>query len=181
MRADDRAESREVSSTQASTEQTRLLLSEILPVAAVRLNVPAADWREAVQACGAALVAAGITTPAYTSQMVSTIEQLGPYIVIAPGVALAHARPSDAVLRLGLSWVTLAQPVRFGHKENDPVKLVVGLAAPDNSSHVQALATLAGLLEEESPRVTLLAAKTADDVMAAIIAYERAHASGEAR
>lgn len=180
-RADDAPWIREVTSTSASTEQARARLSALLPTAAIRLNVPAADWREAVRAAGDALVAAGITTPAYTDQMIATVEQLGPYIVIAPGIALAHARPSDAVLRPGLSWVTLAQPVRFGHKDNDPVRLVVGLAAPDSSSHVQALATLAGLLEDEARRATLLAARTPHAVLADITAYERSQAGEIAR
>lgn len=144
-------------------------------MSAIRLEVRAADWREAVRACGEALVAAGITTPAYTVQMIATVEQLGPYLVIAPGIALAHARPSAAVLRPGLSWVTLAQPVRFGHKDNDPVTLVVGLAAPDDYSHIQALATLAGLLEDAPPRAALLALQTPADVLAAIVAFEQTH------
>ncbi len=164
----------EVKRTPASTEQARPLLSALLPPAAIRIHVTAADWRAAVRAGGDALVAAGITTPAYTDEMIATVEQLGPYIVIAPGIALAHARPSPAVLRAGLSWVTLAAPVRFGHKDNDPVILVVGLAAPDEHSHVQALATLAGLLEDERRRTALLAARTAEEVLKAIRDYELA-------
>src|SRR5881409_1568585 len=172
-RADDAPWIREVTSTSASTEQARPRLSALLPIAAIRLRVPAMDWRAAVRASGEALVAAGITTPAYTDQMIATVEQLGPYIVIAPGIALAHARPSEAVLRPGLSWVTLARSVRFGHKDNDPVTLVVGLAAPDTSSHVQALATLAGLLEDEGRRAELLRARTPQDVLETITDYER--------
>ncbi len=160
--------------TSASTDQVRLLLSALLPVAAIRLHVSAANWREAVQACGDALVAGGITTAAYSAQMIATVEQLGPYIVIAPGIALAHARPSDAVLRPGLSWVTVAQPVRFGHQTNDPVTLVIGLAAPDDHSHVEALAILAGLLEDETRRTALLAAASPRDVLTMITTYERA-------
>src|SRR5207247_2169199 len=159
-RADDAPWIREVTSTSASTEQARPRLSALLPIAAIRLRIPAMDWRAAVRASGEALVAAGITTPAYTDQMIATVEQLGPYIVIAPGIALAHARPSEAVLRPGLSWVTLAQPVRFGHKDNDPVTLIVGHAAPDSSSHVQGLATLAELLEDPTRRAALMAATT---------------------
>lgn len=164
-----------VPSTSAPLDQRRLSLSSLLPVSAIRLKVRAADWRDAVRACGEALVAGGITTPAYTAQMIATVEQLGPYLVIAPGIALAHARPSSAVLRPGLSWVTLAQPVRFGHKDNDPVTLVVGLAAPDDYSHVQALATLAGLLEDATRRAALLAVQTPSDVLAAIVAFEETH------
>lgn len=147
-------------------------LSVLLPLNAIRLGVHATDWRAAVAACGEALVAGGITTPAYIGEMIATVEQLGPYIVIAPGVALAHARPSPAVLRAGLSWVTLARPVAFGHKENDPVTLVIGLAAPDHHAHVQGLATLAGLLEDADRRAALMAARKADEVLGAIRNYE---------
>ncbi|HVH31852.1 MAG TPA: PTS sugar transporter subunit IIA [bacterium] len=161
-----------VPSTSAPADQRRLSLSRLLPVSAIRLKVRATNWRDAVSACGEALVAGGITTPAYTDQMIATVEQLGPYLVIAPGIALAHARPSGAVLRPGLAWVTLAQPVRFGHKDNDPVTLVVGLAAPDDYSHVQALATLAGLLEDPARRAALLTIQTPPDVLAAIVAFE---------
>ena len=43
-----------------------------------------------------ALVASGATTPAYTDEMVATVEQLGPCIVIAPGIAPSHRyRPGD--------------------------------------------------------------------------------------
>src|SRR3989442_3538508 len=179
-RADDAPWIREVTLTSASTEKARPRPAALLPIAAIRLNGPATDWRDAVRASGDALVAGGIPPPAYADQMIATVEQLGPYIVIAPGIALAHARPSDAVLQPGLSWVTLAQPVRFGHKDNDPVTLVVGLAAPDSSSHVQALATLAGLVDDRSRRDTLLRAKTPRDVLAAITAYEPEYAADAA-
>ena len=90
--------------------------------------------------------------------MIATVEQLGPYIVIAPGIALAHSRPSPAVRRAGISLVTLAEPVEFGHRQNDPVSLVVGLAAPDDEGHVTALATLAEFLSDEGRRDALMSA-----------------------
>ena len=147
-------------------------LSELLPVEAIELGVPAGDWRAAVRASGEALMAAGATTAAYSDEMIATVEQLGPYIVIAPGIALAHSRPSPAVLQPGLSFVTLATPVDFGNRANDPVQLVVGLAAPDERSHVEALATLAGLLADGPSREALLDARNRDEVRAVIAAYE---------
>ena len=44
------------------------------------------------------------------------VDEHGPYIVIAPGLALAHARPGPEVLADGLAVVTLAEPVPFGHR-----------------------------------------------------------------
>ncbi|HET6948357.1 MAG TPA: PTS sugar transporter subunit IIA [bacterium] len=147
-------------------------LSALLPRSAIRVGVEAADWRAAVTAAGEALASSGATTPAYTGEMIAAIEAMGPYMVIAPGIALPHARPSPAVLRVGLSVVALARPVPFGHPQNDPVTLVIALAATDNRSHTQALATLAGLLAEETRRAALLRAERPEEILAAVEAYE---------
>jgi PTS system ascorbate-specific IIA component len=67
-------------------------------------------------------------------------------MVIAPSIALAHSRPSDSVLETGLSLVTLANPIEFGSTSNDPVSLVIGLAAVDHDSHIDLMAALSELL-----------------------------------
>lgn len=123
-------------------------LSDLLPVAAVRLDVPAADWREAIRIAGALLTETGATTGTYTAEMIRNAEENGPYFVLAPGLAFAHARPSPAVLRTGLSWVRLERPVEFGHAANDPVHLVVALAAENSGAHTTAMAALAKLLAD---------------------------------
>lgn len=123
-------------------------LSELLPLAAVRLDVRAADRAEAIREAGSLLVATGAATEDYTAEMIANVEANGPYIVVAPGFAFAHARPSPAVLRTGMSWVRLARPVEFGHATNDPVRLVVALAAKDAAEHTAAMAALARLLAD---------------------------------
>ncbi|MFD9905039.1 PTS sugar transporter subunit IIA [Streptomyces sp. NPDC059063] len=135
-------------------------LSELLPAEAIRLDVTAADWRGAVRAAGDLLVATGSSTDAYTAEMIRTVEDSGPYIVLAPGFAFAHARPSPAVLRTGMAWVRLARPVEFGHETNDPVDLVVALAARDASQHTEAMAALARLLADPETDRALRAAST---------------------
>lgn len=130
-------------------------LSELIPAEAIRLDAEAADWREAVSAAGDLMVATGTCTDAYTAEMIANVEENGPYIVIAPGVAFAHARPSPAVLATGMSWVRLAHPVAFGHDTNDPVTLVVGLAAKDTAGHGAAMAALARLLADPGTAAAL--------------------------
>ena len=139
-------------------------LSEFLPDGAIVTNAHAIDWRAAVQLAGDALVAQGATTAAYTDEMIKAIEDLGPYVVVAPGFALAHSRPSPAVLHIGLSWIALAQPVNFGSKENDPVRLVVGLAALDHDSHIDIMSALAEVLSSDDKLAAALAATTPTQV-----------------
>ncbi len=125
-------------------------LSDLRPLAAARLDAQVADWQEAIRTAGALLVETGATTDASTAEMIRNVEENGPYIVLAPGFAFAHARPSPAVIRTGLSWVRLSPPLAFGHETNDPVTLVVGLAAQDADAHTAALAALAQLLADPS-------------------------------
>ena len=108
-----------------------------------RVRQPAADWREAVRVACAPLVEAGAVTDTYPQRCLDLVEEHGPYIVLAPGIALAHARPEDGVRRVGVAAVTLASPVAFGHEDNDPVDLVFAFGSPDADQHVGLLSSLA--------------------------------------
>jgi len=148
-------------------------LLDLMPAQAMQVRADAQDWRDAIRAAGSGLVASGSTTGEYTDQMIETVERLGPYIVIAPGLALAHSRPSAAVVRTGLSWAGLAHPVPFGHAHNDPVRLVVGLAATDHSAHSEALAHLAQLVSIPEVLDALTSAPSVSEVRRIITDYER--------
>lgn len=141
-------------------------LADDLSDDAIVLRAEASDWRAAVRLAGDALTASGATTDDYTAEMIRTVEELGPYIVIAPSIALAHSRPSPAVLKTGISWVSLATPVEFGHSSNDPVRLIVGLAAVDHDSHLATMSNLAGVLSGDIDR--LLEATTPEQLRALI-------------
>lgn len=115
----------------------------------IRVGAVALDSIHAIEMAGQLLVASGRSTPEYTESMVEAVTENGPYIVIAPGIALAHGRPSEAVLEIGLSLVTLADPIVFGNEANDPVRIVIGLCATDHSSHIDIMAELATFLGDQ--------------------------------
>ncbi len=139
-----------------------------LPDDAIVLRADAADWRAAVRLAGDALTRSGATTDAYADEMIRMIEEHGPYVVIAPGLALAHARPGPEVLADGLAVVTLAEPVAFGHPHNDPVSVVIALASASASEHLAAVAAVANVFNDETSVARLEAATTPDDVRLAL-------------
>lgn len=155
-----------------------MTLVERLPETAIRTRALAADWREAIALAGNGLVAQGLTTEEYTAEMVSAVETYGPYIVIAPGFALAHSRPSPAVLGTGFSWVGLSEPVDFGSESNDPVRLVVGLAALDHDAHLAAMSSLAAVLADDAVLDELISAPTPAEVRAILTRVDRADDEG---
>lgn len=135
-----------------------------LPDAAVLLGAAAPTWRDAMRLAGGALVASGATTDEYTDAMVGMVEEHGPYIVISPGLAFAHARPGGAVLRDGLAVVTLASPVAFGHPHNDPVRVVLGLAVAGVGTHLESIGEIANLFNDATVTGRIADATTADEV-----------------
>ncbi|MBG6239511.1 PTS system ascorbate-specific IIA component [Mycetocola sp. CAN_C7] len=143
-----------------------------LPNSAIQLGAAASDWRDAVRLAGAALERSGATEESYTDRMIQVIDEFGAYIVIAPGLALAHARPGADVLHEGLSVVTLAEPIAFGHPHNDPVNVVLGLAVTTPESHVTSIADLANVFNDATAIPAVASATTPDDVRRVLGAAE---------
>lgn len=141
------------------------MLREALDHGSVLVGVGSGDWREAVEESGKLLVAVGAAEEGYVAAMVRTTEELGPYAVIAPGVAIPHARPEDGAVRVGLSLAVLSEPVEFGSKENDPVDLVFGFSTPDAAAHVELLQALADFIEKPENTEALRSASTVEEVL----------------
>ncbi|MHA6693955.1 PTS sugar transporter subunit IIA [Homoserinimonas sp. A520] len=136
-----------------------------LTEAGVVLNAEAEDWRAAVRVAGHALAAMGSARDGYAEEMIRMIDEHGPYVVIAPGLALAHARPGPDVLADGLAVVTLKDPVPFGHPHNDPVRVVLGLAILRVETHLASVAAIANIFNDSDAVNAIAAATTADEVL----------------
>jgi PTS system ascorbate-specific IIA component len=148
-----------------------------LPDEAIVLNAQVDDWRAAVREAGRALVRSGSTRSEYADRMIAVIEEFGAYVVIAPGLALAHARPGSDVRREGLAVVTLAEPVPFGHPHNDPVRVVVGLAVSNAEEHVASVARLANAFNDSGIVARLARAESADELRA-LLGFDGAAEAG---
>jgi len=130
-------------------------------------GVQAADWKEAVRAAGHLLEAAGSATREYTEAMVAAVVELGPYMVILPGFALAHAAPSDAVLRNDASLITLKDPVHFG-SENDPVYVVLSICCTDRESHREYTKRIALMIMQEGAVDRLASAGSVEEILSVL-------------
>ena len=130
-------------------------LAQLLAPSRINLDAAATSWQDAVRLAGSLLEQDGHITSQYTQAMIDSVTDNGPYIVVSPGFAFAHARPSEAVTRTSLAFVRLATPVNFGHKSNDPVRLVVALAAQDKDAHLSAMQQLAKIIAHPEKRKIL--------------------------
>lgn len=134
----------------------------------VAVGAEAGDWRGAVEISGGLLVVSGAAEEGYVSAMIRTVEELGAYAVIAPGVAIPHARPEDGAKKVGLSLAVLSEPVEFGSKENDPVDLVFGFVTTDSDAHVDLIQALADFIEVPENPKALREAQTVGQILGII-------------
>jgi PTS system ascorbate-specific IIA component len=118
----------------------------------------------AIEIAGELLVQSGKAKHSYVASMLEAVERFGPYIVIAPGIALAHGKPSEDVIETGLSLLLVKQAIEFQHAQNDPVQLVFGLAATDHESHIETMAKLAELLSDQDRVSTLLTSSDSEQI-----------------
>ena len=125
------------------------LLQDLLSEDNVSFRYPAETWEDVIRHGGQLMVDAGFTDPTYTEAMIDVVRDMGPYIVLAPGLAMPHARPEMGAKQVGAALVTLEKPIDFGSPENDPVSVVIFLCAPNKDEHIQLLTDIATLFEDE--------------------------------
>lgn len=129
----------------------------------ISIQAKASNWKTAIQLSGKLLVQAGAVTDDYVSSMIKSVEENGPYIVIAPGIAIAHARPSESVFENALALTIFKEPVVFHSKENDPVDLVFSFSAKGDESHLKMIEQLSMFLMKEKEVNQLRHASSAEE------------------
>lgn len=113
-----------------------------IPLANIQIGLTAVDWKDAIHQAASPLIHSKAILPGYVDSMIRGVEQLGPYIALMPGFALAHSAPSSDVLRTDISLGVFDTPIEF-HSENDPIYVVMSLACKDRESHIQRLQGIA--------------------------------------
>lgn len=141
------------------------MLTNLLNAKTVRVETSCVDYTDAIDISSGLLVKTGSIKESYVNAIKKSLEKNGPYMVLAPEVALLHARPEDGVNEACMSLLVVNSGVAFGHKEHDPVKLIFTFGAVDNTSHLEALKELMALLTNESSFRRLKQAVTKEEVL----------------
>lgn len=147
------------------------MLKKLLTTEVVQIVEQAKDWQEAVAISCRPLIENGSIEPRYVDAIYSSHNAIGPYYVVGPGIAMPHARPDDGVNKLSLALTLIPSGVNFDADENDPVKLLIVLAATDSTSHIEAISQLAQLFDNEQDIEAILTAKTTQDILSVITRY----------
>lgn len=121
----------------------------------------ASDYEEAISKAAQPLVDDDYITKDYIKQMLESIETYGTYIVLADKFALPHARPSSAVKKTGLSLLVIKDGVDL---KDNPINLMIVLAAKDAESHREILQSLATFLMEKENIDAVIKCHSIDEI-----------------
>ncbi|MBS3991310.1 MAG: PTS sugar transporter subunit IIA [Erysipelothrix sp.] len=138
----------------------------------VTINHQPTNPIDALRAIGDVLLTSGSITPQYIENMVQSYLDLGPYFVIAPGIAIAHAKPDDSVLRNDIALMVCPQKIHF-NSHNDPVSLIFGLCATSGHGHMDGLMALSELLSDEVTTKLISKANDIESIMKLIQPYKQ--------
>ncbi|PJG86099.1 PTS sugar transporter subunit IIA [Conservatibacter flavescens] len=149
-----------------------MLRESLIENGSIKLNQTAANWEDAIKIGTDLLVASGAIEPRYYDNIVGKIKQMGPYIILAPGLAMPHARPEEGVIKTAFALVTLKTPVFF-EGEEEPVSVLLTLAGSDSDTHMEGIMEITQAFDdpESDDGVNIqkfLACQTQEEVLAVL-------------
>ncbi|MBV7577993.1 PTS sugar transporter subunit IIA [Escherichia fergusonii] len=113
----------------------------------IRLQAEAETWQDAVKIGVDLLVAADVVEPRYYQAILDAVEQEG-------------------VKKTGFALVTLKKPLEFNHEDNDPVDILITMAAVDANTHQEVgIMQIVNLFEDEENFDRLRACRTEQEVL----------------
>ncbi|MFQ3783265.1 PTS sugar transporter subunit IIA [Staphylococcus saprophyticus] len=137
---------------------------EILSADKVQIKEQVDNWEQGITLAAQPLLNQDYFEQSYITSMIDSVKKLGPYIVIAPEIAIAHARPNDEVNKIGLSLLKLNQHINFS-EEGHYASLIFVLSAVDNEGHLEILRHLATTLGDQEVVNQLLKAQEVKDIL----------------
>ncbi len=122
------------------------------------------SWESAIKHGADKLLKEGYISQSYVDQMIANVHEFGPYIILADGVAMPHARPEAGALKTGMSFLKVENGISF--PETDvPVRLFFTLASVDSNAHLEAMMELADLLVDDESVEKLLKVNTKEELL----------------
>lgn len=124
-------------------------LADFIKPENIILDITSENWRNALDIAAVPLIGHKQILPEYVTAIKRSVELNGPYFVFCPGVALAHAAPTDGVMQFCCSIYRPQNAIRFYHEKNDPVSFIIMVGITDVASQVSYVSALMNLFRNE--------------------------------
>ncbi|MDQ1000440.1 mannitol operon transcriptional antiterminator [Neobacillus niacini] len=121
------------------------------------------NWENAIRKTAEVLFATNSISKNYIEAVISLAHQYGPYFVISPQIAIAHAQPKDGVSKLGVALSIYKNGLNIMGKKD--IKFLFVLASPNQSDHLHILQNIAFIAEKPDVLDLLVDAKDEKEIL----------------
>ena len=140
------------------------LLEYLVKNDSIKVKQKAETWEDAVRITFRPLLEKGVIKEEYIDSVIERTHELGPYYILAPGLAMPHERPEKGVLKDGFSFITLEKPVVF--PDGQEVDILIGLAATSSDIHnEEAIPQIVMLFDDEAAFEKIRKAESTDEII----------------
>jgi len=144
------------------------MITDLLTKDTIHFSKEVSNWEEGIKLAAKPLLENGSIEEGYVTACINSVKTLGAYIVLAPLLAMPHARAPEHVNKMSLSYLNLEKPVNVLNDPERPAKIFILLATKDNNEHLDILATLGNMLADDDKLDRLLYATRAEEVLETI-------------
>lgn len=117
------------------------------------------------------LIESGKVEQSYLEAIQQKHKDIGAYYVLAPKIAMPHARPEDGVNEACLQVTVFKNGVDLESEDNGEVYFSITLAAMDSDSHIQTIMALSELFQNDDDIDAIIAANTNKEIADIIAKY----------
>jgi len=140
------------------------MFKELLKKQRVTYVDKVSNWEEAILMAAKPLVRDGAITEVYIDAMIQSVKDHGPYIVIAPNIAMPHAQGGTGVHENSFAFMKVGQPVHFSDSSEHDAQLIFVLAGIDSNSHIGLLQAFVESVSDDEFVSKLLETKNVADL-----------------
>lgn len=125
------------------------------------------DWKDSINACCKPMIENNVFDERYVKKIFDSIEKFGPYIVLAPNVAMPHATEDcEGVFETEIGFMRVKKPVHFDVENRDKdARIFFTLASTDAEQHLQQMIQLATLLSNNEFVEACIKANSKEDLL----------------
>lgn len=124
------------------------LLNSLKENESIKLRAKVENWEEAIKLLMKPLEEKGAVSSEYANAIIERTNEIGPFYVLAPGLAMPHERGEKGAIKDAFTFLTLENPVEF--PEGEMIDILIGFSATDSEVHVaQAIPQIVTLFEDD--------------------------------
>lgn len=151
------------------------MISEFITNDLVRFHEKFDNWEDAVYASCESFIENGYINEAYRQSIIDNIHEHGPYIIIAPDIAMPHStQGAEGIYKTGISFMKVEEEVSFLEgDETKNARLFFTLAAKDPEQHMENIQNLMELLMNDELLSELKEVKSIEELKIIATKYNK--------